>query len=58
MCFPGALDHEDQDARLFASWTVDYLKYDKRPAPRPPSPPCSPGSAWTSRAARPSRPAR
>ena len=28
MGFPGGLDHEDQDARLFASWGVDYLKYD------------------------------
>lgn len=26
--FPGSLDHEDQDAALFASWGVDYLKYD------------------------------
>ncbi|WP_394613380.1 NPCBM/NEW2 domain-containing protein [Lentzea sp. JNUCC 0626] len=26
--FPGGLDHETQDARLFASWGVDYLKYD------------------------------
>lgn len=26
--FPGSLDHEDQDAQLFASWGVDYLKYD------------------------------
>nr|BFE73078.1 hypothetical protein GCM10020092_063790 [Actinoplanes digitatis] len=26
--FPGGLDHEEQDARLFASWGVDYLKYD------------------------------
>ncbi|MCU1659327.1 MAG: agaA, partial [Pseudonocardiales bacterium] len=26
--FPGSLGHETQDARLFASWTVDYLKYD------------------------------
>jgi alpha-galactosidase len=26
--FPGALDHEEQDARLFASFGVDYLKYD------------------------------
>ncbi|MGH3648912.1 MAG: CBM35 domain-containing protein, partial [Micromonosporaceae bacterium] len=26
--FPGALGHEYQDARLFASWGVDYLKYD------------------------------
>ncbi|HET6706105.1 carbohydrate-binding protein [Amycolatopsis sp.] len=26
--FPGALGHEQQDADLFASWGVDYLKYD------------------------------
>jgi alpha-galactosidase len=26
--FPGALDHEEQDAALFASFEVDYLKYD------------------------------
>ena len=26
--FPGGLDHEHQDAALFASWGVDYLKYD------------------------------
>ncbi|MCP2198508.1 Alpha galactosidase A [Lentzea flava] len=26
--FPGALGHEEQDAKLFASWGVDYLKYD------------------------------
>jgi alpha-galactosidase len=26
--FPGGLDHEQQDADLFASWGVDYLKYD------------------------------
>jgi alpha-galactosidase len=26
--FPGGLDHEQQDANLFASWGVDYLKYD------------------------------
>ena len=26
--FPGALDHEYQDATLFASWEVDYVKYD------------------------------
>ncbi|MBP2185850.1 NPCBM/NEW2 domain-containing protein [Amycolatopsis magusensis] len=26
--FPGALGHEQQDANLFASWGVDYLKYD------------------------------
>ncbi|TCO57283.1 NPCBM/NEW2 domain-containing protein [Actinocrispum wychmicini] len=26
--FPGGLDHEQQDANRFASWGVDYLKYD------------------------------
>ena len=26
--FPGSFDHEFQDARLFASWGVDFLKYD------------------------------
>jgi alpha-galactosidase len=26
--FPGALGHEKQDAALWASWGVDYLKYD------------------------------
>jgi alpha-galactosidase len=26
--FPGSLGHETQDARSFASWGVDYLKYD------------------------------
>ncbi|MCO5992097.1 NPCBM/NEW2 domain-containing protein [Actinoallomurus rhizosphaericola] len=25
---PGALGHEEQDARTWASWGVDYLKYD------------------------------
>ena len=25
---PGGLDHEDIDARTFADWGVDYLKYD------------------------------
>nr|AIL28756.1 alpha galactosidase isoform 2 [Cocos nucifera] len=25
---PGSLGHEDQDAKTFASWEVDYLKYD------------------------------
>ncbi len=25
---PGSLGHEQQDARTFASWGVDYLKYD------------------------------
>ena len=26
--FPGGLDHEKQDAAIYASWGVDYLKYD------------------------------
>ena len=26
--FPGSLGHEQQDASTFASWGVDYLKYD------------------------------
>ncbi|HEU5354884.1 MAG TPA: glycoside hydrolase family 27 protein [Actinocrinis sp.] len=26
--YPGSLGHEYQDARSFASWNVDYLKYD------------------------------
>jgi alpha-galactosidase len=26
--YPGSLGHETQDANLFASWGVDYLKYD------------------------------
>ena len=26
--FLGAIDHEQQDANLFASWGVDYLEYD------------------------------
>jgi alpha-galactosidase len=26
--FPGSYGHEQADARLFASWGVDYLKYD------------------------------
>ncbi|EOY28333.1 hypothetical protein QUC31_012972 [Theobroma cacao] len=25
---PGSLGHEDQDARTFAEWGVDYIKYD------------------------------
>ncbi|KAI3852385.1 hypothetical protein MKX03_018865 [Papaver bracteatum] len=25
---PGSLNHEEQDARTFASWGIDYLKYD------------------------------
>ena len=27
--YPGSLGHEAQDAALFASWGVDYLKYDQ-----------------------------
>jgi alpha-galactosidase len=27
--FPGSLGHEAQDAATFASWGVDYLKYDR-----------------------------
>jgi alpha-galactosidase len=26
--FPASLDHESQDAQLYASWGIDYLKYD------------------------------
>ena len=26
--FAGSLDHEVQDAQLYASWGIDYLKYD------------------------------
>jgi alpha-galactosidase len=26
--YPGSLGHETQDARTFASWGIDYLKYD------------------------------
>ncbi|MEV6609408.1 glycoside hydrolase family 27 protein [Kutzneria sp. NPDC051319] len=26
--YPGSLGHEQQDARRFAAWGVDYLKYD------------------------------
>jgi alpha-galactosidase len=26
--FAGSLDHEEQDARLYASWGIDFLKYD------------------------------
>ncbi|KAI4332115.1 hypothetical protein L6164_017051 [Bauhinia variegata] len=25
---PGSLGHEEQDAKIFASWGIDYLKYD------------------------------
>jgi len=33
--FPGSLDHEQQDANLFASWGVDLLKYDNCEASDP-----------------------
>src|ERR1035437_5555289 len=26
--FPASLGHEEQDAQLYASWGIDYLKYD------------------------------
>ncbi len=26
--YAGSLDHEVQDAQLYASWGIDYLKYD------------------------------
>jgi alpha-galactosidase len=26
--YPGGRDHEEQDAKTYASWDVDYLKYD------------------------------
>jgi alpha-galactosidase len=26
--YPGSLDYETQDAEVFASWGVDYIKYD------------------------------
>jgi alpha-galactosidase len=26
--YPGSLDYETQDAKVFASWGVDYMKYD------------------------------
>ncbi|GAB2284971.1 Alpha-galactosidase 2 [Dionaea muscipula] len=28
LTMPGSLGHEDQDAKTFASWGIDYLKYD------------------------------
>ncbi|GAB2275347.1 hypothetical protein Dimus_010107 [Dionaea muscipula] len=28
MSMPGSLGHEEQDAKTFASWGIDYLKYD------------------------------
>ncbi|KAD3641939.1 hypothetical protein R6Q59_004544 [Mikania micrantha] len=28
MTMPGSLGHEEQDAQTFASWGIDYLKYD------------------------------
>ena len=36
--YPGSYQHEDQDARTYASWGVDYLKYDW----------CSAGSVYKS----------
>ncbi len=27
-CVKGSLGHEEQDARTFAAWGIDYLKYD------------------------------
>lgn len=32
--YPGTLGHESQDARTWASWGVDYLKYDLCSTPR------------------------
>src|SRR5208283_3096651 len=26
--YPASRDHEEQDARTFAAWGIDYLKYD------------------------------
>ena len=31
--FEGSLGHEEQDAQTYASWGVDYLKYDRCSAP-------------------------
>jgi alpha-galactosidase len=31
--YPGSLDFEDQDAKLWASWGIDFLKYDYCHAP-------------------------
>jgi len=31
--YPGSYGHEAQDAQLFASWGIDYLKYDNCGAP-------------------------
>lgn len=33
--YPGSLGHEQQDADSFASWGVDYLKYDSCPGNQP-----------------------
>ena len=33
--FPGSLGHEQQDADLFASWGIDFLKYDNCEASDP-----------------------
>ena len=35
MSYPASLGHEETDARTFASWGVDYLKYDNCYSPRP-----------------------
>ena len=32
--YPGSFEHEFQDAETFASWGVDYLKYDNCYKPR------------------------
>jgi alpha-galactosidase len=47
---PGSLGHERQDANLFASWGVDYLKYDNCYA--------GPGCAQTTCTGGSERPAR
>lgn len=48
--YPGSLGFEDQDARLWVSWGIDFLKYDYCNAPcstRPP--PSSAIPAWVRR---------
>ena len=35
--YPGSLEHEYEDAKQFAAWGVDYLKYDN----------CFKPSIWT-----------
>ena len=50
--FPSSFDHEYQDARTFASWGVDFLKYDS--ATSPPLPTVSTVTCrWRWRSARP-----